>query len=164
MGQVSTKVGAGPILRGQRRPGPGRQPERMDEINAPLAQAPYIGCMTEELRARRKGDRIAAGVDQSVLFPRRGEATLHDDRLVLGAWGDDGDLVLRPGEVTSVANEYTKLYGRFIGGLLNAGKPLILGTVPAGEIYLMIDHRTFMETTDNRRWAGLVRTWLSSAA
>ncbi|MBO2453448.1 hypothetical protein J4573_40590 [Actinomadura barringtoniae] len=136
----------------------------MGKIEAPSAQAPYIGCTTEELRARRTGDRIAAGVDQSVLFQRRGEASLHDDRLVLQGWGDGGDLVLRPDEVTSVANEYTKLYGRFIGGLLNAGKPLILGTVPVGEIYLMIDHRTFMETTDNRKWSGLIREWLGDGA
>ncbi|MFC4909486.1 hypothetical protein [Actinomadura gamaensis] len=136
----------------------------MSEIDAPLAQAPYIGCTTVELRSRRRGDRIAAGVDQSVLFPRRGEVELHADRLVLRGWGDGGALVLRPSDVTSVANEYTELYGRFVGGLLNAGRPLILGTVPAGEIYLMIDHRTFMETTDNRRWAKLIRKWLDDAA
>ncbi|GAA4638258.1 hypothetical protein GCM10023196_095240 [Actinoallomurus vinaceus] len=134
----------------------------MTQIETPLAQAPYIASTAEELRARRKGDRIAAGVDQSVLFPRRGQATLYDDRLVLSGWGDDGDLVLRPDQVTSVANEFTNLYGRFIGGLLNAGKPLILGTTMVGEIYLMIDHRTFMETTDNRRWTALIKEWLGS--
>ena len=67
-------------------------------------------------------------------------------------------LILGPTDVTGVENRFTDLYGRFIGGLLNAGKPLILQT-RFGEIYLMVDHKTFMETTDNRRWAALIETW-----
>lgn len=87
---------------------------------------------------------------------------MYEDTLVLGGWGDQGDLELRPEQVVSVRNEFTELYGRFIGGLLNAGKPLILGTLVVDEIYLMVDHKTFMETTDNRKWAKLLGTWLSS--
>ncbi|MEV0400565.1 hypothetical protein [Actinoallomurus sp. NPDC050550] len=134
----------------------------MTEIKTPLAEARYIGCTADELTTRKKGDRLAAGIDQSVLFHRRGSATLHEDRLVLSDWADTGDLVLRPVDVISVTNEYTKLYGRFIGGLLNAGKPLIMGTTKAGEIYLMVNHKTFMETTDNRKWTQLIKTWLNS--
>ncbi|MEO3875477.1 hypothetical protein ABGB18_42415 [Nonomuraea sp. B12E4] len=134
----------------------------MNDVKAPLAQATYIGCTTEELAARRKGDKIAGGVDQRVLFPRRGAVVLYEDRLLLQGWDDQADLVLRQAEVTSVDNEFTELYRRFLGGLLNSGKPLILGTATVGEIYLMVDHKTFMETTDNRRWATLLKTWLSS--
>jgi hypothetical protein len=134
----------------------------MTKKAALLAQARYIGTTTAELAAKKRGDRVAAGVDQTVLFPRRGDVSLYEDTLVLGGWGDQGDLELRPEQVVSVRNEFTELYGRFIGGLLNAGKPLILGTLVVDEIYLMVDHKTFMETTDNRKWAKLLGTWLSS--
>ena len=129
-----------------------------DTARNAIAVAEYIGATTAELAAKRRGDRAAAGVDQKVLFRRRGRITLTADRLHLHGWGDGGDLVLRPAEVTGVENRFTDLYGRFVGGLLNAGKPLILQTT-VGEIYLMVDHRTFMETTDNRRWAALIERW-----
>jgi hypothetical protein len=131
----------------------------MTEKTVPTAQAHYIGSTTVELAAKRRGDRIAAGVDQKVLFPRRGTITLFPDRLVLSGWNDGGDLVLRPADVVSIENRFTDLYGRFLGGLLNAGKPLVVQARTVGEIYLMIDHKTFMETTDNRRWAGLLDSW-----
>jgi hypothetical protein len=129
----------------------------------PLAQASYIGSTTEELARKKRGDRVAAGVDQKTLFSRRGKVTLRSEHLVLEGWGDEGDLVLRPADIASIANEFTELYGRFMGGLLNAGKPLILDTAIVGEIYLMIDHKTFLETTSNRKWARLLNAWLHSA-
>jgi hypothetical protein len=58
----------------------------------------------------------------------------------------------------SLESRFTELYGRFIGGLLNAGKPLILRTADAGEIYLLINRKEFMETTDDRRWEKLIKT------
>jgi len=129
----------------------------------PLAQASYIGSTTDELARKKRGDRIAAGVDQKTLFPRRGNVTLRSEQLVLEGWSDEGDLVLRPANITSITHEFTELYGRFLGGLLNAGKPLILDTTIVGEIYLMIDHKTFLETTSNRKWAKLLNAWLHSA-
>ena len=129
-----------------------------DRTRHAIAVAEYLGCTTTELTAKRRGDRVAAGVDQKVLFQRRGRITLTATQLLLEGWADGGDLVLRPADVTGVENRFTDLYGRFVGGLLNAGKPLILQT-RIGEIYLMVDHRTFMETTDNRRWAALIETW-----
>jgi hypothetical protein len=129
-----------------------------DTTRHAIAVAEYIGSTAPELAAKRRGDRVAAGVDQRVLFARRGRITLTVDALCLEGWGEQGDLVLHPPDVRGVANRFTALYGRFVGGLLNAGKPLILETV-VGEIYLMVDHRTFMETTDNRRWAALIETW-----
>ncbi|MEV4015724.1 hypothetical protein AB0J35_35000 [Nonomuraea angiospora] len=128
----------------------------------PLARASYIGSTTEELARKRRGDLIAAAVDQKTLFPRRGKVALRSEHLVLEGWHDGGDLVLRRADITSIANEFTELYGRFLGGLLNAGKPLILGTTVAGEIYLMIDHKSFLETTSNRKWTRLLNTWLHS--
>ena len=55
--------------------------------------------------------------------------------------------------------EFTKLYGRLIGGLLNAGKPLILNTTTVGEIYLLIDRKEFMETTRDKEWENAINAW-----
>ncbi|MEV0151443.1 MULTISPECIES: hypothetical protein [unclassified Nonomuraea] len=134
----------------------------MNERKATLAQGTFAGSTADELAARGRGDRIAAGADQRVLFPRRGQMVLHTDRLVISGWDGTTDLILRPGEVTSVRNEYTDLYGRCVGGLLNSGKPLILGTSAQGEIYLMVNHRRFLETTRNRTWARLLKDWTAS--
>ncbi|MFG2963817.1 MULTISPECIES: hypothetical protein [unclassified Streptomyces] len=68
--------------------------------------------------------------------------------------------MLSRADITSVEVRFTDLYGRFIGGLLNAGKPLILGTVPAGELYLLVDRKELMETTTDRAWAARIRSWL----
>jgi hypothetical protein len=47
--------------------------------------------------------------------------------------------------------------------LLNAGKPLIVTVPTIGELYLLIDRKEFMETTDDRRWAKLLVEWLAAA-
>lgn len=132
----------------------------MNEDETPQAQGDYVGATADELRRKTTADKMAGGVSQKALFLRRGRIALYEDRLVLGEWGEAGDLVLRRVDITSVEVRFTDLYGRFIGGLLNAGKPLILGTVPAGEIYLLIDRKEFMETTDDRAWAARIEAWL----
>lgn len=123
------------------------------------AQGEYKGTSAEELAAKKRGDRLAAGVDQSVLFPRRGTIRLQPDRMVLTDWGGSGDLLLDPGHVTGVERKFTDLYGRFIGGLLDSGKPLILETTSVGSIYLLVNHKAFMETTENRKWEELIDRW-----
>ncbi|MGY6022603.1 hypothetical protein [Streptomyces spinosirectus] len=132
----------------------------MSENETLRATGDYVGATAGELSRKTAADKMAGGVSQKALFLRRGRIALHEDRLVLGAWSEAGDLVLRRADITSVEVRFTDLYGRFIGGLLNAGKPLILGTVPAGEIYLLIDRKEFMETTDDRAWAARIEAWL----
>ncbi|WP_410575461.1 hypothetical protein [Amycolatopsis sp. cmx-4-61] len=62
--------------------------------------------------------------------------------------------------MTSLRREYTDLYGRFLGGLTDSGKPLILGTnTPVGELYLLIDRKEFMESTHNKEWAAAIEDW-----
>jgi hypothetical protein len=133
----------------------------MTTQSAPTAQAPYVGATADELSDKSGTDKIAAGVSQKVLFQRRGTISLYPDRLVLDGWTDSGDLVLTRSEISSVETRFTELYGRFIGGLLNAGKPLILRTTSAGEIYLLVNRKELMETTDDRRWEKLIKTWLA---
>ena len=127
-------------------------------------QGRYIGATSTELAQMTTADKLAGGVSQKALFHRRGEITLYDDRLVLTQWSDEKDLVLERGDITSVDREFTELYGRLIGGLLNAGKPLILGTTKAGKIYLLIDRKEFMETNADHKWEKLIKDWLGSVA
>ncbi|RDI63482.1 hypothetical protein [Nocardia pseudobrasiliensis] len=119
----------------------------------------YIGATATELRDKGGADKAAGVVSQKALFHRRGDIAFDGDALRLSGWNDTGGLVLRRDEISSVERKYSALYGRFIGGLLDSGKPLILGT-PIGEIYLLIDRKEFMETTRNKEWAAVLADWL----
>jgi hypothetical protein len=123
--------------------------------------ADYVGATAGELRDNTLADKLAGGVSQKAMFRRRGTIGLRPDALVLTGWADGTELRLSRADITGVRVEFTELYGRFIGGLLNAGKPLILDTA-AGEIYLLIDRKEFMETTRDREWADAIRTWLAA--
>lgn len=125
------------------------------------ATAPYLGATTDELSRTTGADKVAAGVSQKALFRRRGDISLYPDRLVLRDWSDNGDLTLRPADIELVEARYTELYGRFIGGLLNSGQPLIIRSTSAGEFYLLINRKEFMESTDDLKWEKLIKTWLA---
>lgn len=123
-------------------------------------QGVYIGASAAELHANKIADKAAGVISQKALFRWRGTIELTGGSLVLSGWGDEGALVLRPGDVTSLRREFTDLYGRLLGGLLDSGKPLILGTnTPAGEVYLLIDRKEFMESTRNKEWADAIEDW-----
>lgn len=101
-------------------------------------------------------------VSQRAMFPRRGRIELSEQALVFSDWSDTGDLILSREDIVSLRREFTSLYGRFMGGLLNAGKPLILQTTTAGEIYILINRREISEFTSNRRWAAAITAWRES--
>lgn len=124
----------------------------------------YIAATAEELRRHSAADKAAGIVSQRALFPRRGRIELEGQRLVLSNWSEGEDLTLSPADVVSLRREFTSLYGRFMGGLLNAGKPLILETTTAGEIYILIDRREISEFTNNRRWEAAITAWQAEAA
>jgi hypothetical protein len=136
----------------------------VNDDQAALAAAGYIGATAGELAGKTIADKIVAMLSQRTLLRRHGRISLYRDRLVLGSWTGSGDLVLPRRGIRAVDARFTQLYGRFTGGLLNAGKPLIIDTVDAGQLYLLIDRREFMETTDDRRWARLLANWLASPA
>ncbi|GAB3881362.1 hypothetical protein GCM10029964_037310 [Kibdelosporangium lantanae] len=120
----------------------------------------YIGSTAAELRANSTADRSAGVISQKAMFRRRGTIELTADALVLSTWSGQEPLVLRPADVTGLRREFTDLYGRFLGGLLDSGKPLIIGTSgPVGEVYLLIDRKEFMETTRNAEWAEEIDRW-----
>ena len=124
-----------------------------------MKSAEYIAATADELAANTAADKAAGGVSQKALFRRRGKIEFDGDTLTLRGWSDGGDLRLGSGDVTAVRREFTDLYGRFIGGLLDKGKPLILETATDGEIYLLIDRKEFMETTDNKTWERELAAW-----
>ncbi|MER7178133.1 hypothetical protein ABT404_01315 [Streptomyces hyaluromycini] len=133
----------------------------MGTNDTPLAEADYIAATADELGRKHGADRAAALVSQKALFQRRGRIVLHSDRLVLTEWSDTSPLVLTRADITAAETRFTDLYGRFLGGLLNAGKPLILSTAAPslGDIYLLINRREFMETTDDRQWEKRINDW-----
>ncbi|MEV6555810.1 hypothetical protein AB0M22_08850 [Nocardia sp. NPDC051756] len=129
-----------------------------------VRSASYIAATVAELRRHSSADKAAGFVSQRALFPRRGRIELDGERLVLSDWSDGDDLTLSPAAIVSLRREFTSLYGRFMGGLLNAGKPLIMETTTAGEIYILIDRREISEFTNNRRWEAAIAAWQAEAA
>jgi hypothetical protein len=127
----------------------------------------YLGATADELVHTTPEEMAVAGVSQHAQFRRRGVIHLTRDELVLSGWSapdDDEPLVLHRDDIEQVQNRYTELYGRFEGGILNTGKPLILSTRTVGQIYLLIDWKEFMETTHDRQWAADIRTWLEASS
>jgi hypothetical protein len=61
----------------------------------PVLTGVYIGATAAELRANTVADKSAGIVSQKAMFRRRGAIELRADALVLSAWDDHGDLVLR---------------------------------------------------------------------
>ncbi|GAA1970760.1 hypothetical protein [Catenulispora subtropica] len=124
----------------------------------------YLGATADELGHTTPEEMAAAGVSQHAQFHRHGVISLTPDALVLAGWHGPGNpepLLLRRPDILAVETRYTGLYGRFVGGILNAGKPLILSTRTVGQIYLLIDWKEFMETTHDRQWAAAIRDWLA---
>ncbi|MFI6040222.1 hypothetical protein ACIA8C_01225 [Nocardia sp. NPDC051321] len=127
-----------------------------------MRSASYIAATVAELRQHTAADKAACMVSQRAMFPRRGRIELREQALVLSDWSDTGDLTLSRAAIVSLRREFTSLYGRFMGGLLNAGKPLILQTTTAGEIYILINRREISEFTSNRRWEAAIAAWCES--
>ncbi|MEU3711034.1 hypothetical protein [Streptomyces catenulae] len=129
-----------------------------------LAKDNYFGATAEDLADTGVGGRAKAIINQRALFPRRGTATLYNNRLVLTGWDNADYVTLFPREIDSISNEFTELYGRFLGGgLKKAGAPVILHRTSGTEIYLLLNHRWFTERTDNNRWYKLLTNWLTTA-
>lgn len=119
----------------------------------------YIAATARELRTAGAARRWAAVINQRVLFRHRGEAELRPDRLVLGGWSET-DLVVRAAQVTKIRRTFTSLYGRFLGGgSAEWGAPVIIDAAPDLQIYLLFDHRAFLEKSSNVDWHLDLITW-----
>ena len=121
----------------------------------------YIGATTRELTTAGPGRRLAAVINQRVLFRHRGRAELRADRLVLHRWSGTTDLTIRADQLTSIERRFTSHYGRFLGGgSAEWGAPVILhATAVDGGVYLLFDHRAFLEKSSNVDWHLDLVTW-----
>ncbi|WP_175041337.1 hypothetical protein [Nocardia terpenica] len=119
----------------------------------------YLGAHATDLRTTPATDRVSGMISQRSLFTYRGVVEFEGDALVLRDWWGDRDLVLRRSYILTVRREFTELYGKFVGGLFDSGKPLIIDTTLVGEIYLLIDRREFLDTTANAAWERLIEDW-----
>ena len=128
-----------------------------------LAESTYRGTTAAELAGRRRWDSFKAAIDQRAVFPRAGTIRLHLDRLELTAWDQGNDITVHPRELIAVGNDFTDLYGRFLGGgSKTLGAPLILELRGGTTLYLLTNHRWFTERTDNAQWAGRVSQWMAA--
>jgi hypothetical protein len=127
----------------------------------PVDRAEYIGTTTSFLRSTSKVDYAKAMINQKVLFPHRGTAILHGDRLVLTDWGGEGsDVSIYPGQIDRISNEFTQHYDRFIGGgVRKFGAPIIVHQTDGEQVYLLLNYRWFWERTDNVRWFAMLTEW-----
>jgi len=120
----------------------------------------YIAATAEELAAVGFARRWAAAVNQRVLFGHRGDAELATDGLVLGGWTRSGPLTIARADITGLKREFTRLYGRFLGGgSAEWGAPIIISRSSGPDVYLLFDHRAFLEKSSNVEWHLALLSW-----
>jgi len=125
-----------------------------------ISRAEYIGTTSGYLKSTTRVDYAKAMINQKVLFPHRGTAILHSDRLVLMDWTVNSDVTLYPSQIDSISNEFTQHYDRIIGGgVKKFGAPIILRQTNGEEVYLLLNYRWFWERTDNERWFAMLTDW-----
>jgi hypothetical protein len=113
----------------------------------------YIAATVGELDSAGIAARTAAVFNQRVLFPHRGRAELLADRLVLRGWDRNQALIIEAAQVTKIRRMFTGSYGRFLGGgSAEWGAPIIISRVTGDEIYVLFDHRAFLEKSSNVDW------------
>lgn len=129
------------------------------ETDVVLARDTYLGTTEAELATRSVLDRLLAVIDQRVLFPRRGVATLRPDRLVLTGWGPVGEMSLRPDQICAITNGETEHSRLQTGGIRRWGAPLRLFLDTDEVIYLLLNRRWLSERTDNIEWTARLTRW-----
>jgi hypothetical protein len=135
---------------------------RVKTMNEPpvIRHGVYLAATAEELAAVPFGRRLAAAVNQRVLFGHRGDADLTADGLVLRGWQRSEPLTIAREEITSLKREFTRLYGRFLGGgSAEWGAPIVIARVSGPDIYLLFEHRAFLEKTSNVEWHLALLSW-----
>ena len=120
----------------------------------------YIAATAEELGAVTFARRCAAAINQRVLFPHRGNADLAADGLVLHGWKRSEPLTIARTDITNLKREFTHLYGRFLGGgSAEWGAPIIISRTSGPDIYVLFDHRAFLEKSSNVEWHVALLSW-----
>lgn len=120
----------------------------------------YVAALRTELTDAGSGRRALALLNQRVLFPHRGTANLFQDELELDGWDERGSIAVIRGSVSRIARQFDDRYGAFIGGGSSRwGAPVIIELQDGTALYLLFNHRTFLEKTDNPEWEAALLEW-----
>lgn len=136
---------------------------RLDVMNTSVNKSTqYIAALRTELTDAGPAKRAAALINQRVLFPHRGKATLTSGQLELANWDDKGAITIRPTSVRRVTRQFDKHYGAFVGGAsAKWGAPIIIELKDGTVVYALFNHRAFLEKTDNPEWEEALLEWLT---
>ncbi|SMX92513.1 MULTISPECIES: hypothetical protein [unclassified Brevibacterium] len=122
----------------------------------------YIAALRTELIGAGPAKRAVALLNQRTLFPHRGKATLTSGQLELAGWDDRGAIAISPTSVRRVTRQFDSHYGAFVGGAsAKWGAPIIIELKDGTALYVLFDHRAFLEKTDNPAWEDALLGWLS---
>ena len=84
-----------------------------------------VAALRSELGDAGTGRRMTALLNQKVLFPHRGQATLDGTALTLGSWNNGTDLSITKDAVSRITQQFDDYYGAFVGGASSArGAPV----------------------------------------
>ncbi|MGO1838244.1 hypothetical protein [Microbacterium sp.] len=126
-----------------------------------IRSSEYIAALRTELADAGPAKRAAAMINQRALFPHRGQATLTADQLELANWDGQGSIVISQTSVRRVTRQFDKHYGAFVGGAsAKWGAPIIIELKDGTVIYVLFNHRAFLEKTDNPEWEDTLLEWL----
>lgn len=135
-------------------------------MNAPVnpvnKTSTYVAALRQELSAAGPGKRTAALINQRALFPHRGQAILTPEKFELADWDGHGPISIAPASVSRITRQFDDYYGAFVGGASSKwGAPVIVELKDKTAIYLLFNHRAFMEKTDNPAWEQALLEWLT---
>ncbi|MGO3053531.1 MULTISPECIES: hypothetical protein [Micrococcales] len=130
-------------------------------MNSSVKSAKYIAALRTELSDARATKRAAALINQRALFPHRGQATLTAEQLEFSDWGRQGSITIARESVRRVTRQFDQHYGAFVGGAsAKWGAPIIIELKDGVVIYVLFNHRAFLEKTDNPEWEEALLKWL----
>lgn len=134
---------------------------RLDDMNSSIIRSSeYIAALRTELSDAGPAKRAAALINQRALFPHRGKAILTAPQLELTSWDTKGSITLSPTSVRRVTRQFDKHYGAFIGGAsAKWGAPVIIELKDGTVMYILFNHRAFLEKTDNPDWEDALLEW-----
>lgn len=136
---------------------------RLDVMNTSVIKSTeYIAALRTELTDAGPAKRAVALLNQRVLFPHRGKATLTSGQLELADWDDKGAITISPTSVRRVTRQFDNQYGAFVGGAsAKWGAPIIIELKDGTVVYALFNHRAFLEKTDNPEWEDALLGWLT---
>lgn len=132
-------------------------------------RADYCAATVDELRKNSPARRVAAIVNQRLLFPHRGTLELTSSRLAFGSWRS-----LTPGEITQVSMGFLPEYGRIaaggarggfpsFGAFKRLGAPLVLDLRTGERVVLLIGYTWWSGATENANWLPALESFASEA-